>query len=214
MFFSFEGIDGSGKSTQARLLAEALRKRGYEVVEVREPGGTTLGERIRALLLDPDTEITPRAELLSFLAARAQVVDTVIAPALERGVVVIADRFTDSSVAYQGGGRGMGGAGLSVSELNAFATGGVRTARTYLVDLDPVLAVARRGARRTSDRMETGGDAFYDRVRQAYLDLSRRDPGRVVVLDGTQAVEALHAVIVEDALRVLSQTKGAPSLIE
>ena len=200
-FFSFEGIDGSGKSTQARRLAEALRLRGCEVIEVREPGGTDLGERIRALLLDPNAHITPRAELLLFSAARAQLVDDVVEPALNRGAVVIADRFYDSSTAYQGAGRCLADAGW-LSSFHAFVTAGRQPDRTYLIDLDPEQAAERRNDR-TADRMERGGDAFYTRVREAYLNLATDHPARLLLLDGQQPVDALYAAIISDALRHL-----------
>lgn len=199
MFFSFEGIDGSGKSTQAHLLADALRQRGCEVVEVREPGGTALGEQIRSLLLDPNAEITPRAELLLFSAARAQVVAEVVEPALARGAVVIADRFYDSSTAYQGAGRGIA-EGQWMSDLHAFATSGLSPDRTYLVDLPPTVAASRRAGRDT-DRMEQGDAAFYTAVRAAYLRVAEAE--RVLVLDGTRSVEALNRQIVADALCLL-----------
>lgn len=204
MFFSFEGIDGSGKSTQARLLSDALRQRGHRVVNVREPGGTALGERVRALLLDIQLNVDPRAELLLFLSARAQLVRSVIGPALADGVVVVADRFTDSSEAYQGGGRGIDeSASVAIADLNAFATGGLQPRRTYLVDLDPVTAAQRRNARHSADRMESGGETFFDRVRASYLTLAHSDPARIVVVDGSKGQSELSAIILNDALSLL-----------
>ena len=206
MFFSFEGIDGSGKSTQARLLADALRERGYDVVEVREPGGTKLGEQIRLLLLDPETDVVPRAELLLFIAARAQLVDQVIAPALAEGAVVIADRFADSSVAYQGGGRSLSSDDhrtVEIDDLNDFATHMVSPRRTYLIDLPPSEAVIRRRGRSSPDRMEKDGSPFFERVRSEYRRLATAQPDRVHVLDGTDTAESLHGLILEDALNHL-----------
>ena len=195
MFFSFEGIDGSGKSTQAGRLAEAVRGLGREVVEVREPGGTDLGERVRSFLLDPGATIHPHAELLLFSAARAQLVAQVVGPALERGAVVIADRFCDSSTAYQGGGRGLADPQW-MTQLHRFATAGRFPNRTYLIDV-PLAVAASRRADRAADRMEGGDEAFYARVRDAYLALATEP--RVVVLDGTAPADATHQAIWADA---------------
>ncbi len=199
MFFSFEGIDGSGKSTQARRLADAVRRLGREVVEVREPGGTDLGERIRALLLDPEAAVHPHAELLLFSAARAQLVADVIEPALERGATVIADRFYDSSTAYQGGGRQLA-APQWMTRLHRFATAGRSPDRTYLIDV-PLAVAASRRAGRDADRMESGGTAFYTRVRDAYLALSTE--ARIQVLDGTESADDIHQAIWSDAKSLL-----------
>jgi dTMP kinase len=172
VFISFEGIDGSGKSTQARMLADVLRQRGQEVVEVREPGGTPLGEQIRQLLLDPQADILPRAELLLFSAARAQLVDQVILPALDRGAVAIAD-------------------------LMMFVTGGVSPDRTYLIDVDVTTAWKRRRDRKP-DRMESGGEAYYRRIRAAYLEVAARHPERVVVIESTDGPAYPHAEVLRD----------------
>jgi dTMP kinase len=196
MLITFEGIDGSGKSTQARRLAEGLEAEGRRVVRVREPGGTTLGERVRALLLDPEAAIAPVAELLLFSAARAQLADEVVRPALAAGAVVVADRFYDSSTAYQGGGRALFDAAW-LDAFHAHVTGGLAPDRTYLLDVPVEVALARR-AGRADDRMEAGGAAFFARVRAAYLDVAARHPDRVVVLDGTRSPDALHAEIRAD----------------
>jgi len=200
-FFSFEGIDGSGKSTQARRLADALRQREHEVVEVREPGGTDLGERIRSLLLDPENHIVGRAELLLFSAARAQLVDEVIAPALNRGAIVIADRFFDSSSAYQGAGRGLATPEW-LTPFHSFVTAGLTPDRTYVIDLDVETAARRRGAR-DADRMERGGDAFYRRIREAYRQLAAVDTRRVLSLDGDQPADRLADQVFADALAMV-----------
>ena len=201
MFLSFEGIDGSGKSTQARLLASLLRERGREVVETREPGGTPLGEAIRDLLLDPSRTVAPRSELCLFSAARAQLVDHVIEPALRRGAIVIADRFTDSTIAYQGAGRSLQSVDW-LTELNAFVTGGLEPHRTYLIDVDPSTAIARRH-NSVEDRMEGAGRSFYERVRASYLSLSRSDPERILRLDGQQPVDAILEKIYNDVAALL-----------
>ena len=202
MFFSFEGIDGSGKSTQARRLAEALREGGREVVEVREPGGTALGELVRSLLLDPDETIDLRAELLLFSAARAQLVSHVIEPALQRGAVVIADRFYDSSTAYQGGGRGIADP-LWMTRLHEFTTSSRSPDRTYLIDVPLAVAASRRTGRGETDRMEQSDRAFYSRVRDAYLALASNK--RVVILDGTEPTDAVQQAVWEDAQSLLAR---------
>ena len=202
MLITFEGIDGSGKSTQARLLYEHAGPQGWDPVLVREPGGTELSERVRALLLDPASRVAPRAELLLFAAARAQLVHEVVRPAVAAGRLVIADRFYDSTTAYQGGGRGIAEPAW-LRSFHAFVTGGLRPRRTFLVDLDPEAAAARReGTDR--DRMEAADAAFFERVRDAYLRLAAAEPARVVVLDGTHPVEALRAEVVRDVERLLA----------
>ena len=201
-FFSFEGIDGSGKSTQARLLAESLRRQGYTVVEVREPGTTPLGEDVRRLLLTPGGVVSPRAELFLFLAARAQLVDEAVRPALADGAVVIADRFVDSSVAYQGAGRSAGSA-EQIESLSAFASDGLLPARTYWIDVDLETAKARREAS-APDRIEQSGGGFYQRLREAYSSLHDRHPARITRFDGSMSVDALHSLVQEDTDLVLS----------
>jgi len=195
MFISFEGIDGSGKSTHVRLLGQYLDEKGRPPLLVREPGGTDLSERVRTLLLDPEAHIVPRAELLLFSAARAQLVDEVIHPALAAGRVVIADRFYDSTTAYQGGGRALA-TGDWLRDFHAFVTDGLVPDRTYYIDVPLETAAARRGT--DPDRMEGAGAAFFERVRAAYQHLASVEPERFVVLDGRQSVESLHAEIVCD----------------
>lgn len=201
MLFSFEGIDGSGKSTQAQLLSSALKKEGHSVIDLREPGGTELGEDIRHLLLSPATKVSARAELLLFLAARAEVVNQVIAPALDRGDIVIADRFTDSTLAYQGHGRQV----APISELrrlNSFATSGIQPTRTYLIDLPVDVAESRRAG--APDRMEKTGADFYGRIRNGYLTIANKE-NRMRVMDGRKPVSSIAQVILRDANRALHQ---------
>lgn len=196
MFVTFEGLDGSGKSTQAELLCRRLEADGLEVVSTREPGGTELGEGIRNLVLHGG-HVGPWAEALLYVAARAQLVDDVIRPALERGSAVICDRYVDSSVAYQGVGRELG---LDrVLELNLAAVGGLLPDRTFLLELDPDEVPSR--IQRHFDRLEREGDDFRGRTAAGYRKLAERFPERVVVLDATRPAEEL-AEEVYGALRV------------
>jgi dTMP kinase len=198
MFVTFEGVDGSGKSTQARLLVEGLRADGREVVETREPGGTDLGERVRELLLHGE-HLSPWAEAALFAAARAQLVDEVVRPALERGADVVCDRYLDSSLAYQGLARGLG---LErVLELSLLATGGLLPDRTFLIRVSPAEAAARRGG--DPDRIEREGEAFVRKVVEAYDELARRFHERVVVVDGAGKPEDI-ALEIRGQLRDLS----------
>lgn len=209
MFISFEGLDGSGKTTQIKRLCVRLEQAGKTVVRVREPGGTAVSERIRALLLDPDAEIVPRAELLLFSAARAQVCDEVIRPALRRGDVVIADRFFDSTTAYQGGGRGLADPAW-LGDVHRFATDGLVPDLTVYLRLDPEEALARRRARSDADdRMEASGQTFFDRVAQAYDALAANEPERFAVLDAARPVEALTKAVWEAVCRVDGNLAGA-----
>jgi len=207
LLITFEGVDGCGKSTQVRLLDERLNRAGAKAVVVREPGGTELSEAIRELLLRPTLAVSPTAELLLFSAARAQLVTEVIRPALEAGRVVICDRFTDSTLAYQGGGRALADPSW-IRGLNGRATGGLIPARTYYLAVEP--AVARSRATTGEDRMEAAGEEFYARVVRAYEQLADREPERVTRLDGTAAVEDIHERIWTDIVELL----GRPELAE
>ena len=196
MFVTFEGLDGSGKSTQAELLRTRLEADGVEVMSTREPGGTELGEGIRDLVLHGG-HVGPWAEALLYVAARAQLVDDVIRPALERGVSVICDRYIDSSVAYQGVGRELG---LDrVLELNIAAVGGLLPDRTFLLELDPAQVPSR--IQRHFDRLEREGDDFRARTAAGYRKLATRFPERIVVLDAMRVADEL-AEEVYGALRV------------
>ena len=197
---TFEGIDRAGKTTQARLLAEAL---GEEAVAVREPGGTGVGERVRALVKDPSVEVGPEAEALLFAAARAELVRCVIRPALETGRVVVSDRFLDSSLAYQGVGRGLGVE--EVARVNEFATGGLVPDLTFLLVLEPEAAAARGGE---DDRFEGEGRALQAAVLAGYEKLARADPARWHRLDASAPVPEIHAKVLAS---VESARSGAPA---
>jgi dTMP kinase len=189
VFVSFEGIDGSGKSTQAQLLAEAL---GPGAVFVREPGGTAAAERMRDLLADGDVELEPMAELMLFCAARADLVRRVIRPALAAGRDVVCDRFADSTAAYQGGARGLG---IELAEqLSEAATEGLAPDLTLLLWIDPEEAARRSGGQ---DRFESAGIGFQRAVVSAYEEIAARDPGRVVKVDATGSVEEVQARILQ-----------------
>ncbi|MGI8727220.1 MAG: dTMP kinase [Solirubrobacterales bacterium] len=193
MFVTFEGIDGAGKSTQARMLAEAL---GSETLLLREPGGTELGERLRTLLKDPSVSLTARTELLLFAAARAELVARAIKPALAAGRDVVCDRFYDSTVAYQGIARGVGE--RRVVEVNEVAIDGCRPDRTVLLRVDPRAAL-ERGAGRGDfgvDRFEREGADFQRRIGEAFERIAEREPGRLVAVDATGDPDTVHREVV------------------
>lgn len=188
LFITLEGIEGCGKTTQLRLLSEHLEQRGAGVTVTREPGGTPLAEALRGLLLDPATGgISPLSELMMYAAARAQHVDAVIRPALDRGGVVLCDRFCDSTLAYQGGGRGI--CMDEIRTLNALATGGLAPDLTLLFDLPVETGLARSGRRGAPDRIEGEPADFHRRVRDAFLDIARAEPRRITIIDASAPVE-------------------------
>jgi dTMP kinase len=197
VFVSFEGLDGSGKTTQAELLVESLRARGHEVVATREPGGTPLGEEVRSILLD-GVEMSPWAEATLFAAARAELVHRVIAPALGGGKAVVCDRYIDSSLAYQGIARELGVD--RVLELNLNATGGLLPDQTFLVLVDPDVALERGTP---SDRIEREGSDFHRTVDKAYRALAELYPHRITTVDGERAPETI-AEEIRGRLRELS----------
>jgi dTMP kinase len=202
---TIEGIDGAGKSTLATALQAALEA-GRPVRLLREPGGVELSERIRALVADPALRCDPRAEALLYAAARAQLVDERLRPWLQEGAWVLLDRFVDSSLAYQGAGRGLGAE--QVATLNAFATGGLVPDRTLLLRIDPATARARQQGRAgTPDRLELEDDSFFATIAAAYDELAAREPRRIRVLDASQPADALLA----GALQALSDLDSPPS---
>ena len=206
-FITFEGGDGSGKSTQMRLLAERLRREGHEVMETVEPGGTRIGEQIRRILLDSrnqDLRATP--ELLLYFASRAQNVEELILPALERGAIVVSDRFTDSSMAYQGFGRGLGDE--TVLALDRIACHGLKPDLTLLIDIDHETSLQRARARQLSPsetRMDEQSAEFHAGVRQAYLKMAAREPGRFRTIDGRADAETVAGAVWEEVNPLVSQ---------
>jgi dTMP kinase len=203
-FITFEGIDGCGKTTQLRNLAKSLRERGCEVDETVEPGGTAIGQQIRKILLDPaNTAIRPRTELLLYFASRAQNVDEVIRPALEAGHIVLCDRFTDSTLVYQGCGRGLD-RGV-VLDLDRIACRGLRPDITVLIDIDLDTSLARAKRRnervgQSESRIDEESAAFHERVRRGYLALAESEPDRFIVVDGRGAIGEVGLAI-REALR-------------
>lgn len=210
-FIAFEGIDGCGKTTQVDRAVAWLRDRGANPLLVREPGGTRLGERIRKLLLDPHAgEIAAAAEALLYAASRAELIATVVEPALVTGRMVIADRFVDSSLAYQGAGRVLGVE--RVRAANQLALGALMPDLTVLLRIDPATAAQRR-AGSAADRIETAGDDFFHRVAAAYDELAASEPTRFAVVDATADVALVHACVVaalEPLVPALPLRAGGP----
>jgi dTMP kinase len=219
-FITFEGLDGTGKSTQMRKLAAALRAAGHKVVETREPGGTAAGEKIRRVLLDSATEgLSPLAEMALMFASRAQHITEVIQPALDRGQIVLCDRFTDSTEAYQGSGRKLGSE--AVLELHRVLCGNLQPDLTILLESDPAMSVgrARRRNRRAShehkgvkvagkrhvdeNRFEQETGAFFDRVQEGYRAIAKREPQRVVAVDASGTPAQTHRRIMDAVQRKL-----------
>lgn len=211
LLIAFEGGDGAGKSTQAAALAAALESRGLTVLRTREPGGTPIGEKLRSLVLDHGHgEIDGRTEALIFAASRAAHAEQVLRPALERGDVVLTDRYIDSSVAYQGAGRHLGTD--RVREINEWATAGLWPDLTVLLDVDPADGRRRRTAGdEAEDRLESEADDFHARIRGAFLELAAARPGQYLVLDAHLPVDDLAAQIADrvDALLALRQGSSA-----
>ena len=207
LFITLEGPEGAGKSTNREYLAALLREQGLEVVLSREPGGTPLAERIRELLLTPSDELMHSdTELLLVFAARAQHLAEVIRPALQRGAVVLCDRFTDATYAYQGGGRGLSEA--RIAELEQFVQGDLRPDLTLVFDLPVEVGLARASARGRLDRFEQEGQGFFEAVRQAYLQRAQKAPERYRVLDAAQTLEQVQRDIDAVLPLILERCRG------
>lgn len=210
MFIAFEGGDGAGKSTQAARLAGALETRGLTVLRTREPGGTPIGEKLRSLVLEHGHgHIDAHTEALIFAASRAAHASQVIRPALERGEVVLTDRYIDSSVAYQGAGRDLGTD--AVRSINEWATSGLQPDLTVLLDVHPADGRSRRTAGDAAeDRLESEADEFHARIRQAFLDLAASRPESYLVLEAQQSVDELAARILDRVNQLLAASAGSP----
>ncbi len=211
IFLTIEGLDGAGKTTQLELLRDWFRKRGYDPLFTREPGGTRVGDGVRELLLNRDyTGLVPLAEAFLYSASRAQLVAEVIVPALLAGRIVVCDRFVDSSIAYQGYGRGL--PRDFVEGINRRATGDLKPHLTLLLDLEPGLRLERleQQGEPPRDRLEVEGDAFYTRVREGYLELARENPRRIRVISARQSIMAVHGQIVQYVAEFLSGSAPRP----
>lgn len=193
LFITFEGGDGCGKTTQIKLLDEYLRGKGYKTLLTREPGSKGLGVKLREILLNYDGAVSPTCESFLFLADRAQHVDCIIKPALEDDVIVLCDRHTDSTVAYQGYGRGLDLE--QIHNLNKIATSGLKPDLTIVLDVDVETSQARVGDEK--DRMESAGIEFFERVRNGFLEIAKQEPQRVKVVDATQSIDEIHKQILE-----------------
>ncbi len=191
LFITFEGIDGSGKSTQLKLTETYLKKQGRDLLILREPGSTPLSERIRSILLDKRLNINPVSELLLYVAARAELVEQSIKPALYAGKIVLCDRFYDSTIAYQGYGRMLDIE--QVKKINRLAVGDCKPDLTFVVDLTYAASLKRRKA--VSDRLEAESKAFFNRVRQGFLAIAAKEPGRVKLLDGKQSPDKIFETV-------------------
>lgn len=199
LFITFEGADGCGKTTQLNLLKDYLTAKGYAVILTREPGGKGLGEKIREILLNYDGKVADRCESFLFLADRAQNIETIVKPAIESGKIVLCDRHTDSSVAYQGYGRGLDIEQIKM--LNNLATGGKQPDLTLVFDVDIETSMQRVGNEK--DRMESSGKEFFNRVRNGYLEMAKQEPERLKIVDSTKAIDEVHKRVIEIILPYL-----------
>lgn len=193
LFITFEGVDGCGKSTQINLLAQYLKERGYEVLLTREPGGKGLGEKLREILLNYDDVVSDRCESFLFLADRAQHIDVIVNPAVNAGKIVLCDRHTDSTVAYQGYGRGLDID--TINNLNKIAINGKKPDLTFIFDIDTETSMQRVG--KNQDRMESAGIEFQTRVRNGYLKIAKQEPERVKVIDAKQSIDEIHYQVIQ-----------------
>lgn len=198
-FITFEGIDGSGKSTQLEILANELRVSGFDVITTQEPGGTALGHRLRKVFLETEERVTPIAELLLFAADRAQHVEFLIKPSIAAGKIVVSDRYADATVAYQGAGRGFDHA--IINQITELATGGLKPDLTLFFDVSVETAVSRTHRRSAEgeqkNRMDSESVEFYERVRAAYLQTAESEPNRFIIIDGSGAIDDVKAKTLE-----------------
>lgn len=192
LFITFEGADGCGKTTQIELLDKYLQEKGFKTLVTREPGAKGLGEKLREILLNYDGEVSPNCESFLFLADRAQHVDCVIKPALKKGIIVLCDRHTDSTVAYQGYGRELDIE--QIKNLNKIAVNGLKPDLTIVFDIDIETSMQRVG--KTKDRMESAGTEFFNRVRNGYLAIAKEEPNRVKVINSADSIENIHKQVV------------------
>ena len=207
-FITFEGIDGAGKTTQQHLAAQALREQGYDVLESREPGGTQLAEKVRALVLDPELPLTTTTQTLLYLAARSEHVDKLLRPAVEAGKIIICDRFNDSTLVYQGLAQGKTSEEIAqLRRLGSFATGGLEPDLTLVFDADPAKLLARRQQRGVQDRYEQQGLEFQQRLRAGFLQLAEAEPQRLQVIDALGTQQEVTAKVLQAIGRVISGEK-------
>jgi len=204
IFISFEGIEGSGKTIQARLLDEFLRKKGYTVVLTEEPGGTQIGLKIRELLLSVEhQEMTSVAELMLYNASRAQLIKEVILPTIKKGAIVITDRFNDSTVAYQGYGRGID---LNlIDSIDRIVTAGLKPDITILLDLNVEVGLKRNRGIHKADRLELEDKAFHKKVRNGYLEIAGKEPERIKLIDASKSIEEIHGEIVSIVMNFIGK---------
>ena len=193
LFITFEGCDGCGKTTQIELLNEYLKNKGFETLLTREPGAIGLGVKLREILLNYDGEVSPNCESFLFLADRAQHIDCIIKPALQKGKVILCDRHTDSTVAYQGYGRGLDIERINM--LNNLATSGLKPDLTIVLDVDVETSMQRVG--KEKDRMESAGIEFFKRVRNGFLEIAKKEPDRVKVINSADTIENIHKQILK-----------------
>ncbi len=193
LFITFEGIDGCGKTTQIQLLKKYYEEKGFKVLVTREPGAKGLGEKFREILLNYDGEVSSNCESFLFLADRAQHIDTIIKPAIQNGTIVLCDRHTDSTVAYQGYGRELDL--KQIHYLNNIATNNIKPDLTFILDIDVETSLERIGKNR--DRMESAGIDFFNRVRNGYIEISKQEPNRVKLISGKNTIEKIHDQIIE-----------------
>lgn len=204
LFISFEGADGSGKSTQLKRVADRLTAAGYEVVQTREPGGTQVAEKVRAMVLDSSLPLNTVTEVLLYLAARSEHVEKIILPALEAGKIVLSDRFSDSTMVYQGLANGLGYEELKeLQSLNTFACRGLKPHLTFLLDGDIDKLLSRRTLRGVSDKYEDYGLEYQRRIRSGFLTLAKHEPERIVVVDACREEAAVEDEIAEAIIKLL-----------